>query len=176
MRHTNRYEKSHDGQWRYLYQRPNGKIEHIKADEYHCLGCGKLVIRITNQLKSDRIFCSEKCKFEAGNLPVPAPQTGAANPAWKGGRIKHKSGYVLVRRPDHPANNNGYVPEHRLVMEQYIGRHLLPQETVHHKNGKRSDNRLENLELWCSSHPPGQRVADLVTWAKEILNTYDILP
>lgn len=62
--------------------------------------------------------------------------------------------------------------EHRLVMERLIGRKLLDDETVHHRNGDRSDNREENLELWCSNHPAGQRVIDLVAWAKEILARY----
>jgi hypothetical protein len=50
---------------------------------------------------------------------------------------------------------------HRIVMEAMIGRPLLPNETVHHKNGIRHDNRPENLELWSSNHGGGQRFADL---------------
>jgi hypothetical protein len=65
-----------------------------------------------------------------------------------------------------------YVKQHHLVMERHIGRLLLPGESVHHKNGDRTDNRLENLELWSSSQPAGQRVEDKVTWALEILRTY----
>lgn len=74
--------------------------------------------------------------------------TGAKNFNWKGGRAKGKDGYMLHLLPDHPsADSKGYVSEHRFVMEQKIGRYLTPKEHVHHINGIRSDNRVENLEL-----------------------------
>jgi HNH endonuclease len=66
-----------------------------------------------------------------------------------------------------------YIGEHRLIMERLLGRPLLPDETVHHVNGVRTDNRSENLELWSSKHPKGQRVEDLVAWAKETLMRYE---
>lgn len=104
---------------------------------------------------------------------------GSRHPSWKGGKVNWKGGYKRVRVYGHPyaaskkGESGGYVSEHRLVMEEMLGRYLQPKETVHHKNGIKSDNRPENLELWASRHPPGQRVSDLVAFAKEILEEYE---
>lgn len=63
-----------------------------------------------------------------------------------------------------------------MVMAEHIGRALLPDENVHHKNGDRADNRIENLELWSKFQPAGQRVSDKLAWAREILARYGDLP
>lgn len=67
------------------------------------------------------------------------------------------------------------IQEHRYVMEQHLGRPLLPTETVHHRTGGfngRSDNRLSNLELWTTKHPAGHRIEDVVGYAREMLALY----
>ena len=105
------------------------------------------------------------------------PKDGHSNGRWKGGRGYHANGYVIIRDKSHPrAKSNGYVFEHILVMEQILGRHLLADETVHHLNGVRDDNRPENLELWVRPQPAGIRAEDAVAWAKQILLRYEGKP
>jgi hypothetical protein len=101
------------------------------------------------------------------------PNSKEFNGYWKGGRSRHKAGYIVIRVPDHPrAVKTPYVFEHILVMESLLGRYLRPEETVHHRNGVKDDNHPENLELWTRPQPSGIRVADAVTWAHEILARY----
>lgn len=65
--------------------------------------------------------------------------------------------------------------EHRSVMSAFLGRDLTRDESVHHINGDRSDNRIENLELWSRYQPSGQRVQDKIEYAKDLLTKYGIL-
>jgi hypothetical protein len=84
------------------------------------------------------------------------------------------NGYVYIKAPDSPeARKGGWGAEHRIVMAQHLGRALWPDESVHHRNGDRLDNRPENLELWSRWQPTGQRVADKVAYARELLARYD---
>lgn len=106
-------------------------------------------------------------KFRRWGTPIPPVKPRPAR------RKRERSGYVLVKAPESPmAMVNGYVPEHRLVMAAHLGRPLAKFENVHHLNGVRDDNRIENLELWNTYQPAGQRIPDKVAWAIEILGLY----
>ena len=86
------------------------------------------------------------------SLTVKKIQQGENHSSWKGGEIATSTGYISVWKRGHPcADKKGYVLKHRLITEEHLGRYLKPHEVVHHKNGNRSDNRIENLELFASN-------------------------
>jgi len=86
--------------------------------------------------------------------------------AWR----KTKKGYMERSRVID--GKQVFQSQHRQVMSEVLGRPLLHHENPHHKNGNRSDNRADNLELWSTSQPPGQRVEDKADWALEVLRLY----
>jgi hypothetical protein len=122
--------------------------------------CGNEVIASTGALRRNK------------HLSCGCIRKGEESHNWKGGKITTPSGYVKKYAPEHPKNIIGYVLEHRLIMEEMVGRYLEPNEEVHHKNGIRNDNSKENLELWVKSQPPGQRVDDMVDFCYNFLKKY----
>ena len=117
-----------------------------------------------NRLKS---LCSTECRSLFRRLSYREH-----NPDQQVTRNKGRWGYVRAVIPGIGTEPSRDVLEHRYVMEQSIGRRLRSEETVHHVNGIRTDNKLENLELFSSRHGPGQRVVDKVQFAIEILTLY----
>lgn len=105
---------------------------------------------------------------DVGEAELRRKPVGSGN-IWR--YVDNSHGYVYLRFPD----DNRRILEHRWVMEQHLGRELLSDESVHHKNGSRADNRIENLELWSRWQPAGQRVKDKLAWAREIIARYEQL-
>lgn len=75
---------------------------------------------------------------------------GVHNANWKGGRQRDANGYIVAYAPNHPRACKRYVLEHRLVMEQKLGRYLRPEEVVHHIDGDPANNVRENLDLFAN--------------------------
>ena len=113
-----------------------------KVPNCNCDYCGKAIYMIPVKLKRIKHhFCNNDCYVKW----LPENTKANKNPSWQGGRVKTDEGYIRIYMPEHPNSSKQYVLEHRLVMEQKLGRYLTKDELVHHLNGNKSDNHEENL-------------------------------
>ncbi len=140
-----------------------------KRVELSCIVCGKLFNQLPERIHrygspTAGLSCSKECGLV--NRRKRQPDENRVT------RMYDPHGYVLVFAPNHPTvigrmerggnRKNMFVREHRVVMEKHLGRLLEKHETIHHLNGIRDDNRIENLELWVKQQPSGQRQSDLI--------------
>lgn len=148
----------------------------MAADGLCECGCGRRTTTyLANNLNKGHVRGEHRRWVQGHNT------RGDAVRNYKGGRTYQRDYVMALIAYDDPfiemavvgRNKTSYVPEHRLMMARHLGRPLEKEETVHHKNGVRDDNRLENLELWSSRHPKGQRIDDLLEWAHGIIDLYE---
>jgi len=166
-----------------VYRRASGIVGNPPVTK-NCAHCGG-EFKAKAAHADRRIYCSHKCKGEARTqaslaekicegcgkpfLSQPyrgvrycSPEcsnTGMRQKKQRGWAVDKKTGYVRIGR------DNRTILQHRVVMEEVLGRPLKPFENVHHKNGVKHDNRPENLEVWVVKQPKGQRPEDIEEWA-----------
>jgi hypothetical protein len=113
-----------------------------------CDNCGKEFKRKSSKVSPFKFnYCCHKCKNQGHSMEL-----SGVNCHWfNGGKTISGGGYVYISLPDHPYKEvRGYVCEHRIVMEKHLDRYLKPDEVIHHINGNKMDNRIENLRLFSS--------------------------
>jgi hypothetical protein len=116
--------------------------------------------------------CSDPCRRTLQRQTLIAKNEELRPSAERQITKRNMRGYVILRFPNINGVRQDDIYEHRYNMQQKIGRPLRAEETVHHINGDRTDNRIENLELFISRHGPGQRARDQVEWAIKLLSDY----
>ena len=126
-----------------------------------CANCGaEFLLSTANRAN---LYCSRHCAYEHKKAQG------------KQGRYVNRDGYVRLSVPAGTVGRqgDGRMLEHRFVMQEHLGRPLARDEDVHHVNGDKTDNRIENLELWVRSQPRGQRATDLLDWARAVVARYE---
>lgn len=123
------------------------RIERADGKPIHCsISCAK--VGKPSHRKGTHLTEEQKEHLSRVNSQIRGERTSR----WKGGRYRHKDGYILVLVPGHPfKDRHGYMLEHRLVVETSLGRYLSKDEHIHHINGVKDDNRIENLQVMSNS-------------------------
>ena len=126
---------------------PNWKGGNLRNN---CEDCGKKITRRAKRCKScGTIKCKTGTKQpKSFSEKMSIIRKGENNNFWKGGKI-NIDGYIYIKVYNHPNKNaRGYIAKHRLIMEKNLNRYLTKKEVIHHKNGIRDDNKIENLQLF----------------------------
>jgi len=150
------------------------KSSRKRGFEFWCKECKYTKYLLTSK---NKCFCGEEKHKNAKQCRkcMSKNYNGVGHHSYKNGR-HYSNGYIYLLDNSHPnRNSKNRIAEHIVVLENSIGRLLLPHENVHHKNGIRDDNRIENLELWTISQPKGQRVEDKIEWALNFLTEQGII-
>ena len=135
-----------------------------KQKKWECVcDCGTVKSFLTRDLIHNRV---KSCGCYNRKV-AKERMTKENNPFWKGGVTINSRGYREIKYGE----NRGKL-EHRVIYEQHYNVKLKPHQNIHHINGDKLDNRIENLELWDSSQPPGQRVEDKILFYKNLFNEY----
>ena len=165
------------------------KIREKKRKGRPCSCCDRIDVLIYRQSDMLCVMCwrKDKLKTEPDYLErrkiwqrrrdrriAGIPEDTPLMYAPRGSGTIDNNGYRVITKRGHQncKSKKGHIFEHTYFMSEHLGRPLAKHESVHHRNGIRHDNRIENLELWSKKQPAGQRVEDKIEWAKSFLEEY----